>query len=145
LEDIHEFFAWSMNDSQMWFKHVASFWEHFGEVNVLFVHYNDMQADLEGEMRRVAAFLDIDVAEARWPRAVERCTFTSMKLRADEIGDFESHFIGGAESFLYKGTNGRWQDVLTSDELALFDQRCQELLTPPAVEWTTFGRSAFSH
>jgi aryl sulfotransferase len=142
LEDIHEYFAWSVNDNPMWLTHVASFWEHYGERNVLFVHYNDMQTDLEGEMRRVAAFLDVDVAEERWPRAVERCTFASMKQRSDEIGDFESHFVGGADSFLYKGTNERWRDVLTSEELALFDRRCREVLPADAFAWTTAGRAA---
>ena len=133
-----------MNDNPTWLTHVASFWEHHEQRNVLFVHYNDMQTDLEGEMRRVAAFLDIDVSEDRWPRAVDRCTFTSMKQRSDEIGDFESHFIGGADSFLYKGTNERWRDVLTAAELALFDQRCREVLPADANAWTTEGRSALN-
>jgi len=29
--------------------------------NILFVHYNDLKADLEGEMRRIARFLEIEV------------------------------------------------------------------------------------
>ena len=76
---------------------------------MLFVHYNDMKADLDGEMRRVADFLGIPVDESRWAEQVAACTFAGMKARADEIADFESHFVGGADTFLYKGTNGRWQ------------------------------------
>ncbi len=142
LEDIHEFFAWSMNDSQMWFKHVASFWEHFGEVNVLFVHYNDMQADLDGQMRRVGDFLGIEVAPEQWPTVVERCTFAAMKARSAEIGDFDRLFVGGADTFLYKASNGRWRDVLTPEELAAFDRRSRELLPPDAIAWTQAGISA---
>ena len=48
-----------------------------------------------------------------WPDVVERCTFEAMKARPDEIGPFEFAFVGGADSFLFKGTNGRWRDVLT--------------------------------
>lgn len=59
-----------------------------------------------------------------------------MKARPDEIGDFESHFVGGADTFLYKGTNGRWKDVLTDEELARFDARLHELLPPDAIAWT---------
>ena len=86
---MHEFFAWWLNENPMWFEHVASFWSHHGEPNVLFVHFNDMQADLDAQMRRVAAFLGIEVDERRWPELVERCTFASMKARSDEISDFD--------------------------------------------------------
>ena len=50
-----------------------------------------------------------------------------MKARADEIADFEEHFVGGADTFLYKGTNGRWRDVLTADELAAYDDAGREV------------------
>jgi len=140
LDDVHEFFAWWVG-SPTWFGHVTSFWAHLDEPNVLFVHYNDMKADLEGEMRRVAAFLDIEVDEPCWADLVERCTFESMKRRSAEIGEF-SNFVGGADTFLYKGTNGRWRDVLSEDELATFDRRAKEALPPDAYAWTTFGRAA---
>src|SRR6185503_16408588 len=82
LEDVHEFFSWCIDDRQVWFDHVASFWPHRRETNVLFVHFNDLQADLDGQMRRVAAFLDITVDEQQWPDQVERCTFDGMKRRS---------------------------------------------------------------
>jgi aryl sulfotransferase len=142
VDDVHEFFAWCMVGNPMWFTHVASFWDHREEPNVLFVHFGDLLADLDAEMRRVAEFLGIDVREARWPALVERCTFASMRQRSDEIADFEGHFVGGAETFLYQGTNGRWRDVLTADELATFDRLSRELLSPEAIAWTTSGRTA---
>jgi aryl sulfotransferase len=58
-----------------------------------------------------------------------------MKARADEIGPFERLFHGGAESFLYKGTKGRWRDVMTADELAAYDARVAAVLPPDAAEW----------
>jgi aryl sulfotransferase len=137
VDDVHKFFAYWLDERPMWFEHVASYWPHRREPNVLFVHYNDMKADLEAEMRGVARFLGIEVDERRWPDLVERCTFASMKHRSHEIGDFDSKFIGGADTFLYKATNGRWRDVLTADELAAFARRCQELLPADAITWTT--------
>jgi aryl sulfotransferase len=143
-DDIHEFFAGWLYEQPLWFEHVASFWEHRGEENVLFVHYNDLQADLDREMRRVAAFLGVSVDEERWPAVVESCTFAAMKQRSDDIGDFERAFVGGADAFLYKATNGRWRDVLSDDELAAFDRRCTELLPPDAIAWTVGGEAARS-
>jgi aryl sulfotransferase len=140
LDDVHEFFTWWL-ENPMWLEHVSSFWGHRGEPNVLFVHFNDMQADLGAQMRHVAAFLGVDVDAQRWPDLVERCTFESMKRRSNEISDFAG-FVGGADTFLYKGSNGRWRDVLTADELDAFDRRSKELLPPDAITWTTSGEAA---
>jgi hypothetical protein len=63
---------------------------------------------------------------------VARCTFEAMKRRAAEIGAFERNFVGGGESFLHKGTNGRWRDVLTDDELARYRRRGREDSSPRA-------------
>jgi aryl sulfotransferase len=134
VDDVHEFVAWWLDDAE-WFHHVASFWPHHGERNVLFVHYGDLKADLESEMQRVAAFLGITVDDDRWPDLVARCTFEGMKQRTDEIGDFGALFVGGSDTFLYKGTNGRWRDVLTADEVAAFERRAQELLPADAIRW----------
>jgi aryl sulfotransferase len=134
IDDEHAFFAEWLAAGAL-FSHLDTFWAHHDEPNVLFVHYDDMTADLEAEMRRVAAFLDIEIPEDRWPYLVERCTFAAMKARPDEIGPFDRLFVGGADSFLYKGTNGRWRDVLTADELAAYDRRVNELLPPDAVTW----------
>jgi aryl sulfotransferase len=106
---------------------------------VLFAHYNDMQADLDREMRRVASFLGVSVDEQRWSAQVQHCTFASMKARSDEIGSFDRGFVGGADTFLYKATNGRWRDVLTEAELAAFERRCEERLPPDAFAWTVNG------
>jgi aryl sulfotransferase len=133
VDDIHAFYRYWL-DEKMLFDHIGSFWLHCDEPNVLFVHYNDMKSDLEGSMRGVAAFLGIEIDEARWPALVEQCTFASMKARSEEIGDF-APFVGGADTFLYKGTNDRWRGVLTDAELAEFDRCCAEHLPPGAAVW----------
>ena len=143
VDDVHEYFWWWLNDSPIiWFDHVHSFWQHRDEANVLFVHYGDMQSDLDAQMRRVSGFLGIAIDEHRWPELVERCTFAAMKRRSDEIADFEARFVGGADTFLYKGTNGRWREVLTAEEVAAFDRRVRERLPPEAITWTTHGDTA---
>jgi hypothetical protein len=45
------------------------------------VHYNDLKADLSGEMKRIAAFLGIETPAALWPELVEAATFDKMKDR----------------------------------------------------------------
>ena len=134
LDDVHAYFRWWL-DSRLWFDHLSSFWARRDEPNVMFVHYDAMLADLEPEMRRVSAFLGIEVEEASWPELTDRCTFASMKSRSAAITDFDEMFIGGADTFLFKGTNGRWRDELTDDEVAAFELRATELLPADAMAW----------
>jgi aryl sulfotransferase len=138
--DIHGFFRRWLEEAAL-LHHVATFWEQRDRSNLLFVHFSDLKRDLAGEMRRIAAFLDLDVPESRWPAVVERCTFDTMRARADEIGPF-AIFEGGAKGFLFKGTNGRWRDVLDDAELEAYEKRVAEVLPPDAAAWLEHGRGA---
>jgi aryl sulfotransferase len=136
--DIHEFFdRWITDAPPM--RHVATWWDLRTEPNVLFVHYNDLLANLDCEMRRIAAFLNIDIPAAHWPGVVDRCTFAHMRTDADKVGNFQRAFEGGAESFLFKGTNGRWREVLTEGELQRYRDRVKTLLAPEAAYWLEHG------
>ena len=136
--DVHGFFARWLADGLV-LHHVATFWHRRHEANVLLVHYNDLKTDLAAEMRRIAGFLDITVPGPAWPAVVECCTFESMRARSDEIGTFQ-HWEGGAKSFLFKGSNGRWRDVLDANEIHAYAQRVAELLPPDAARWLEHGR-----
>jgi aryl sulfotransferase len=138
--DVHGFFASWLNDNWM-MGHVATFWALRDRPNVLLVHYNDLKRDLSAEMQRIAGFLGISIPEAKWPAVVERCTFEAMKARGPEIGSFEP-FEGGSQSFLFKGTNGRWRDVLTPQELETYRKRVAEFLPDEAARWLESGRTA---
>jgi len=107
---------------------LIGWWERRRLPNVLLAHFDDLKVDLDGEMRRIAAFLGVAVDAHYWPDQVARCTFEAMKRRAPEIGHFERNFVGGGESFLHKGTNGRWRDVLAEDELARYDAAVAKFL-----------------
>jgi len=47
---------------------------------------------------------------------------------------------GGADAFFYKGTNGRWREVLSREELALYDKAAKRVLTPDCRQWLENGR-----
>lgn len=75
-------------------------------------------------MRRIAAFLDMDIPQSLWPALVEAASFESMKSMADELmptaGDI---YQGGGDTFLYKVVNGRWRDLFKPDDQALYDTK----------------------
>ena len=142
--DVHAFFARWLTDDDILFRHVVTFWDAARQPNVLLVHYNDLKADLEREMRRVAKFLGVQVPTDRWLAVVERCTFETMRANGEKLGELDVIFEGGVKSFVFKGTNGRWRDVLTADELAAYRQRVAETLPPDAASWLEHGWRAMA-
>ena len=138
--DVHEFFRTWLADDDVFFRHVSTFWERRHQPNLLLVHYADLKADLEGEMRRIAAFLGAEVPTAAWPAVVERCTFEAMREGEARLGKVDMIFEGGLKSFVFKGTNGRWRDVLTREELDAYTARVAAMLPPACAAWVEHGR-----
>ena len=150
--DIHAFwrnwitrgwFAWESDGWPYWshLHHAKSWWEFRHLPNVQLVHYNDLLADLEGEMRSLAAWLGIEVPEDRWPNVVHACRFETVKADPSKVvgAQLETFWHGGAQTFINKGTNGRWKDVLNADELALYEEAMRKTLPPDCARWLEQG------
>lgn len=119
-----------------------TYWRRRRAENILLVHYNDLKADLDGEMRRISGFLDIPVNEAIWPQLVEAATFEAMKRDGDVLlAGMEFAFEGGHRSFLHKATNGRWQGEVDADDLARWRAKLQSALSPALIAWLEGGRA----
>jgi aryl sulfotransferase len=120
-----------------------TYWNRRREPWLLMVHFNDLKADLEGEMRRIAGFLGIETPPARLAELAEAARFDTMKRQGDEmLPQLKMAFDNGAERFLNKGVNGRWRDFLTDEDLARYDALVKRRLTPALAAWLEGGRRA---
>jgi len=127
--------------SMSFFHFERSWWEARDRPNVLLVHYNDLKADLPGEMRRVASFLDIPVVPALWPELVEAAGFEAMRRDGDTLmSSVASSFKNGSQRFFFKGTNERWRGVAAEEDLALYDAKAEAMLAPECARWVARGR-----
>jgi aryl sulfotransferase len=123
------------------FEFETTYWRERRRTNVLFVHYNDLKADLAGEMRRIAEFLEIETPPALLPQLAEAASFAAMKRDAAAIVPIaDTVWEGGAERFVYKGVNGRWRDVLTADDLARYEALAARKWTVAQAAWIRDGR-----
>lgn len=129
-------------DAGAGFYHVEnSFWSARREPNLLLVHYADLKADLEGEMRRIAAFLDVDIEEALWPLLVTGARFETMKQHGQELLPAASMlWEGGADRFLNKGSNGHWRSAFAPGDLAAYEARVKAEFSPSLGAWLEAGR-----
>lgn len=121
-------------------ENVRSWWEIRGLPNVMMLHFARLKADMPGEIRRIAAFLDIPVDESRWAVILEHCSFDYMKAHATPSVPMGGAFWdGGAETFVHKGVNGRWRDILTADDCACYERKAERELGAACARWLRSG------
>ena len=121
-------------------ENIRSWWAIRRLPNVLLLHFADLKKDMPREIRRIAAFLDIPIDEARWQAIVEHCSFDYMKAHAAASTPLGGVFWdGGAQTFVHKGTNGRWRDTLSAEECAAYERRALAELGPDCAEWLRGG------
>jgi aryl sulfotransferase len=67
-----------------------------------------------------------------------------MKSHAVEVSPPQSEFAfeGGADRFVYKGSNGRWKEVLSADDVKLYEEKAVEELGEDCARWLANGRKA---
>ena len=145
--DIRRYFmTWLENDGQPYWsfwENTATWWALKDLPNVRLVHFAKLKADLPGEMREIADFLEIDVPQDKWPQVVEHCTFDWMKANAALTAPGGGMFWeGGGDTFINKGTNGRWKDVLTPAESLAYERTAVERLGPECAHWLATGEGA---
>ena len=117
----------------MW--HMSDAWTRRTEPNVLLVHYDDLLADLDGQMRRIAGWLEIAVSDEVWPELVHAATFEQMKSNvltrvASGVGVLKSN-----EAFFRRGTSGAGGEILSEDEIARYYARAAELAPADLLAW----------
>lgn len=115
--------------------HVTDAWQRRDRPNVALVHYDDLSADLAGEMRRIAALLDITVPDAVWPRLVDAATFQRMRSRADQIAPNPLGIFKDNAAFFRRGSSGSGRELLTADELARYHARVARMAPPDVLAW----------
>lgn len=142
--DIRKYFLdWMARDGHpFWpfWDNVRTWWAIRELPNVMFVHFAEMKRDLPGTMRAMAAFLDIKVEAAKWPRILEYCSFDWMKANATKSVPLGGAFWdAGAQVFINKGVNGRWHDVLTEADVAAYEARAVKELGEDCARWLAGG------
>ncbi|RJF90851.1 sulfotransferase domain-containing protein [Sphingomonas cavernae] len=139
-EDVVQYFReWLDGDGYpLWpfWENIRSWWDVRDLPNVMLLHFADLRADLPGQIRLIADFLEIDVDEERFDMIVEHCSFDYMKKHAANAAPLGGIFWrGGAQTFIHKGTNGRWRDALSAEDNARYTALANEKLGPDCARW----------
>jgi aryl sulfotransferase len=116
----------------MW--HLSDAWSRRAEPNVVLIHYDNLSADLDGQMRRIAGRLGIAVPGHAWPALVDAATFEQMRANADQMVA-AAGILKSSAAFFRRGTSGAGREILTAPELAHYHERIAQLAPPDLVSW----------
>jgi aryl sulfotransferase len=159
-DDIHDY--WPLWIGRGWFPWETEGWPHSGNLyhtaswwrfrhldNILFVHFADLLADLPAEVGRVAGFLDVPLTPAEAAALASEVRFDALSANAADAAPMpedRADFIwkDGLRTFFHRGTNGRWREVLTPEELTLYEAAKARCLTPDCAAYLEGGRAAWS-
>ncbi|HEU4885615.1 MAG TPA: sulfotransferase domain-containing protein [Longimicrobium sp.] len=115
-----------------WFEHVAGWLGNRNRLNVLVITYDELVADLEAGIRRIADFCGITIDPAAMPRIVERCSFAFMREHDAKFAlkrpPAAPAPTGREPGFIRKGGVGGWREELDAQSVSEFHEACQRHL-----------------
>jgi hypothetical protein len=156
IDDPHDrFWRWISDDGPVemilpclksTLQHLSTFWEAREEPNVALFHYADMQRDLEGELRRLASVLGIELDEGKVPELLAAARFEQMRERASDLAPQVKvdGFWRDDGRFFHVGSSGQWQAFMGPADIERYEARVRELASPDVAAWAHFGRQALS-
>ncbi|WP_299003037.1 hypothetical protein [uncultured Shewanella sp.] len=83
-----------------------------------------------------------DQYRSQWNTVLRHCSFDYMEAHASKSVPLGGAFWhGGAQTFIYKGNNGRWREELSTDDIARYEQRAVFELGSNCAHWLATGES----
>ena len=101
------------------------------------MHFNNLLGNLRSEIECVADFLEIEVDNETVNTITQSTTFSSMKESSKQL-------MGKGQWMINKGTNGRWQEILKEEDLALYERAKAEAIrqgiSAECLKWLETGQ-----
>lgn len=117
------------------FHHLTDAWSRRGQSNVVLVHYADLLRDLEGEMLRIAAELEIGVEGCRIDELALAATFESMQANSADLAPDPAGVLKDTTRFFRLGRSGAGADALSATDLRSYEERAARTASADLLQW----------
>jgi aryl sulfotransferase len=126
--------------------HLDTGWQRRRDPNVALFHYADLTADLPGELLRLARVLGIPCSPERARALAPEASLARMRERAAEDAPSASQGTRGGwkdvRAFFRTGGSGEWRERVSAADLATYEARVADLVSPDLAAWAHGGRLA---
>jgi len=125
-----------------WYDHVASWWPHHRDPNVLWIRYADMKRDLVPTTNRILEFVGWAVAPEAFERALELSSFAWMRANEHRFTKFSSDGIvcfkpGG---FIRKGAVAGYSELMSDEQSRAVLDEARRVLPPDCFDYLGIGQ-----
>lgn len=123
------FLAENGSEFGTYFDHVAGWLGQKENKNILYVTYEDMSEDLAREVRRIAAFLGIELSDEKLDWIVNGSGFETMQKN----NRTNYTWFPGTDpnlKFIRKGKVGDWKSQMTAEHSEEIEERVNKTLIP---------------
>jgi hypothetical protein len=119
-----------------WYRHLRSWWPHRNDAQVLLLCYEEVVADMEGAVRKVAAFCQLPLTDGKLAQVLERCSFPFMREHNFKFDARWMAMPGPARErfFIRQGASGGWRQDLSAAEAAKLDRATRQLAQRLSIE-----------
>ena len=123
--------------------HLDTAWQRRRDPNFALFHYADLQADLPGELLRLARVLGIPCSLERARALAPEASLARMRERAaDDAPNARRGTWKDVRAFFRSGGTGEWCERLSAADLAAYEARVAALVSPDLAVWVHGGRLA---
>ena len=147
VDDFGTYFdEWLAGDGYPWWpfwSHIRSWWSIRDAQQICLVHYTKLTTDYEAEVRRIARFLEVDVADESLSRILELATFESMRSSSASLFGLSANRLlnGGMKQFFHCGKVNGWREVLSPDRVQQYEERATKELPRACAGWLASGEA----
>jgi len=136
------------NSESLYFPYVKSWWAFRNEPNVLLMHYTDMVNDLDGMVRKLSAFLGVDLSPGQAEAVKTKCSFQHMKENSNQFDyilplNLEMGTVIKASQFVNQGKSDGGTGAksgLSAETTHLIEEALATELKDPALRrWAVSG------
>jgi aryl sulfotransferase len=121
-------YMFSRDFPDAWPEHLAGWWAERHRPNVLFMTYEEMRSDHFGAVRKIAAFMGVDLTLGELQEVVRQSSFAVMKAAGNkfEPGQPLPWSVKGA--MMRRGVSGGSGELLTPQQQRQIDDYCRSEL-----------------
>ncbi|KAM9313000.1 sulfotransferase 6B1-like [Gastrophryne carolinensis] len=108
-----------------WFDHILSWEEHRNEMGTLFLFYESMKKDTFQAVKRISAYLGININDNEIHEICKKTSFSEMKNNVEKENEDPNHTVCSLTSnrrlIFRKGAVGDWKSYFTNKQNKQFD------------------------
>lgn len=119
-------------------ENINSWWQVRDLPNIMLIHYENLINRKSDEITKIAKFLNQEIDSSKLEMI---CQFSAFQYMKENWQKFEPPGVFKPQRFINKGTNRRWINLLTSQQLQRYETIISQKLEPECANWVKNGAS----